>query len=313
MLLSDGPANNLRDMSDVNWFFSACAQTAGAIVAIVGGFLVTRLVSISSERTGLLQSLRAANRRLQVAQEKELKLKKKASLQEERRFRDAIMPDIVEKYGCCDFELLLEQHYGFNIKRDRMRQIAEDVSRSVRDAVRTLSSLPDRDLANHEFEEIALRLGDTLVSKDRDIYEEVFRKRQQIARDKMRDAFPYIPNIPNISPVSLISQVETLEEVELRRQLNAAKDDVARAELEKNTIREHLQRISTPKGLLPAWVILLYLSIVGVAIPLALLPAGACAVKWRTPVLVLVLIGIAALLVYFVRVICRIGDHDASE
>lgn len=301
-------------MNDVNWFFSACAQTAGAIVAIVGGFLVTRLVSISSERTGLLQSLRAANHRLQVAQNTEIKLKKEAILQEERRFRDTIMPDIVEKGGFFDFKLLLQQHYEFNIERDRMRQIAEDVSRSVRDAVSTLSPLSDRDLANREFEEIALRLGDALPSKDRDIYQEVFRKKQQIARDKVWNTVDRIRNIvPNISPVSLIHQVETPEEVELRRRLNTATDDVARAELEINTIREHLQRISTPKGLLPAWFILLYLSIVGVAIPLALLPAGACAVKWRTPVLVLVLIGIAALLVYFARVICRIGSHDASE
>jgi len=299
-------------MNDVNWFFSTCAQTAGAIVAIVGGFLVTRLVSITSERSGLLQSLSIANRRLQVARDTETKLKKEATLQEERRFRNAIVSDIVEKDGFFDFELLLQRHHGFNLERDRMQQIAEDVSRSVRDAVSTLSQLSDRDLANCEFEEIALRIGDTLSSEERDIYQEVFWKKQRIARDKVRsplDSALFI--VPNIPPIPLKEyQVQAIEEAELKSQLKTATADVARAKLEINTIQEQLRRISAPKVLLPAWIILLYLSIVGVGIPLALLPVGACAVKWRTPVLVLVLIGIAALIIYFAWVIYRIRDSQ---
>lgn len=38
---------------DPNWLLSTEAQSAAALVAIIGGFLVSRLVSLSSEREGL--------------------------------------------------------------------------------------------------------------------------------------------------------------------------------------------------------------------------------------------------------------------
>ena len=40
-------------MSDPNWLLSTLAQSTAAVVAIVGGFLVSRLVQLSSEKEGL--------------------------------------------------------------------------------------------------------------------------------------------------------------------------------------------------------------------------------------------------------------------
>jgi len=304
-------------MSDVNWFFSACAQTAGAIVAIVGGFLVTRLVSLGSERNGLLQSLAAVEQRLKVACDTQVALRKKATLQEEAGFRSVVIPDIVEKRGAFDLGLLLQQHYEFNLEKGQLQQIAEDVARCVRDACKILSQLPNRDLANREFEEIALALGDTIPSEERDIYQEVFREEQQRARDKEWSSLDRLTNgVPNIPIISFkASQIEAIEEADLKRHLHEASVAVTHAELERETIQQQLRKTSTPKGLLPAWFILLYLSIVGVGVPLALLPAGACALGWRTPVLVLFLIGLASLLVYFVLTLraMRETNHNARH
>jgi hypothetical protein len=44
-------------VTDPNWLYSTEAQAAAALVAIIGGFLVSRLVSLSAERQGLQQRL----------------------------------------------------------------------------------------------------------------------------------------------------------------------------------------------------------------------------------------------------------------
>ena len=46
------PVNELLSAShaDPNWFLSTAAQSAAALVAIIGGFLVSRVITISSER-----------------------------------------------------------------------------------------------------------------------------------------------------------------------------------------------------------------------------------------------------------------------
>lgn len=42
---------------DPGWLLSSLAQSTAAVVAIVGGFLVSRLVQLSSEREGLRRQL----------------------------------------------------------------------------------------------------------------------------------------------------------------------------------------------------------------------------------------------------------------
>jgi hypothetical protein len=53
----DAP-NAVSTLPDPNWLLSTAAQAAAAIVAIVGGFLVSRVLGLSAERTRLEAALR---------------------------------------------------------------------------------------------------------------------------------------------------------------------------------------------------------------------------------------------------------------
>jgi hypothetical protein len=47
---------------DPNWLLSTTAQSAAALVAIVGGFLVSRVVGLQSTRDGLLRQCPSCGR-----------------------------------------------------------------------------------------------------------------------------------------------------------------------------------------------------------------------------------------------------------
>src|SRR5687768_16253085 len=51
-------------MHDPASLLATLAQSSAAIVAIIGGFLVSRLVALSSEREGIKRQLQAAKERL---------------------------------------------------------------------------------------------------------------------------------------------------------------------------------------------------------------------------------------------------------
>ena len=45
-------------MTDPNWLLATMAQSAAALVAIIGGFLVSRVITLSTERRGLDRRVR---------------------------------------------------------------------------------------------------------------------------------------------------------------------------------------------------------------------------------------------------------------
>lgn len=51
-------------MTDPNWLYSSMAQSTAALVAIVGGFIVSRVIALSSERTGFLRREQEVSSRL---------------------------------------------------------------------------------------------------------------------------------------------------------------------------------------------------------------------------------------------------------
>ena len=66
-------------MNDPEWLLATMAQSAAAIVAIVGGFLVSRVVSLASERQGLERRARELHER------KREKAKRHLEAREDRR------------------------------------------------------------------------------------------------------------------------------------------------------------------------------------------------------------------------------------
>src|SRR5205085_1660535 len=96
--------------TDPNWLLSSTAQSAAALVAIVGGFLVSRVITLSTERQGLERRLRAAEvervharRRLDEASGELLD-------EDIDSFLGAITDELIERRGELTLEDAVAQH-----------------------------------------------------------------------------------------------------------------------------------------------------------------------------------------------------------
>jgi hypothetical protein len=293
-------------MPDMNPFLSVCAQTAGAIVAIVGGFLVTRLVSISAERNGVVQALTLAERRLDNARARRCEAELELRNCEARRYRASVLHDIVAVDQHYTPGVLMQRYAGTLLSESDLRGIMDQILESATRARAAFERLGDDErIADWEFEEAAAQLEAPPPLAERDVFEAVFEESREEVRDRIRSrpglGFPGHLEWMTASIIPLREYVAQGNERALMSERHIeAKIEVDRAESEVDALRAQVKGVQKPTGLLPAWCLLAYLSAVGVGLPLALLPAGETAIRWRIPVLVLFLVGLAGLLVWFV-------------
>jgi hypothetical protein len=96
-------------MPDLNWLLSTFAHQRPVIVAIVGGFLVSRLVTLSAERNALV-SRRAEIEVLVKMKQEERKALVNENEAEADELVSEILDDLVEARGEMSLEMLLQQH-----------------------------------------------------------------------------------------------------------------------------------------------------------------------------------------------------------
>jgi hypothetical protein len=291
-------------MPDVNWFFSSCAQTAGAIVAIIGGFLVTRLVSIGAERKGILRSRASATQRLDHARQRESEAEQDLRKLEAHEYRASVRYRIVSGDRQYTADALLQRYTGTFLSEPDLMRIQDEVREVAERARVAFGNLGDNQIADLEFDVAAARLATPPSVQDRDVFTLVFVELRRAARHRLQEnrrlGFIPRPDWIETTTVSLPESIAQGNERSLVFQRYAeAKLELDRARSELEAYGVQADSLDDWATLIPAWLLLFYISAVGVGLPLALLPAGECATRWRVPVLVLFLAGLAALLVYF--------------
>ena len=121
-------------MRDPNALLATLAQSSAAIVAIVGGFLVSRLVALSSEREGLRRQLESTRDRLLQA----------TALYEEAHvyrfdnsvgtFTEWVLGEIVKAPAEADFEELLAENVPRGSSMEEMRPVLDEICTRVQAA-----------------------------------------------------------------------------------------------------------------------------------------------------------------------------------
>jgi len=292
-------------MSDANWFFSACAQTAGAIVAIVGGFLVSRLVSLDSERRGIGQSLKLSKGNLANALNRKREAEQELHDWDAEDYHSTVAWRIVDWHQNWMDAALIQLYQEDLLTENELRQIIQQIKTTATEATRFFSAMEidDDSIASMEFEEAATGLTE-LARTTREVYRTVFGALRTAARSQINTRNPMLH--PEWLLVTPATPADIGEQVAKRSVRNSLWQRVIEAKREVDRVESGIEALEReeagrqrPKGLLVVWTTLAYLSVVGVAIPLALLPAGEKAPAWKTPVLVLFLIGLAFLLGYF--------------
>jgi hypothetical protein len=286
---------------DPNWLYSTGAQAAAALVAIIGGFLVSRLIAMSSERQAL------GRRRQQLQDEVAAAGSRIEDLYVEvwdaarAWFRRNNKDDFVVYRGTPP-NFRLEENIYRGVGMDETQEFASELERDVQTTFLMLErilrtgeiSMPD----DQELSRRGLKVEEIPKDLQSDIAEAI-AKRRRPKQSSMTGYQSYIPPfIPSVTPFSLgrdaerqDSRNEMLDAVERRR-------DDRQAEI--RLLDRQLGELGRPQGV--GWGIasLALLTILGIVFPMILMavrpvPAGPLA---RAAVIVSFCVGVAAVLLF---------------
>ena len=277
-------------VTDPNWLLSSTAQSAAALVAIVGGFLVSRLITLSGERNAIVHrydDLRGM-RVIKQAEYDEVHADRLAVSTE--WFVEHHKDELLANRGNVEVSRLLDW-IPRGSSEEEMREIATSLPDAFEKAYEDIEQkFPG--MQPFAWAVDALRASGLIVPPESEsIYQMVA---ESIANDRSM-----MPAFRTIIPTTDIMYRRQDARIDLERQLNS---ELRALDAELNLVGLRLQAFRKPEGVIGAVMALTYLALVGVALPTTLMawrpvPDGPAV---RTLVVVAFVSGLAVLLAYFI-------------
>lgn len=292
-------------VDDPNWLLSTGAQSAAAIVAIVGGLLVSRVLFVAGERSALLRRRQELMGRLEHLTDQVKGVESFRLGVVRRQIAHAWTRRLVNGRANED---VIKEAQGQHVSGATYGEISFEV-RHLAGAVQAMFNLIDRRLARHAVPVtngvdagVAALLDDLksdtalpmMTRGELDLWKLVWRRatnQEEIEpTESATETFGVAP-----SDHTLGEQEELLER---NKELDA---ELALLEAELNVV-DSLTPTTFPKGLRVCVVVLLYFAVVGVALPVYLLtrrpvPGSSCA---RMLIFLAFASGLLAVLAYIV-------------
>jgi hypothetical protein len=288
-------------VGDPNWLLSTLAQSTAALVAIVGGFLVSRLITLQGER-------RANDQRVTDAEARERRMAGAFELADEEallRTAEDLVDDNIEELldarGEGDVEQFLEAHgEEFDDRyRDELRSAVAQAAATMKRAFEAFEFAFDGIRLPDSYEEGLVSLSQQLPrSEERRIYEEVFDRLKEEERDKRGWSLLNTP-IPTMPALRGIGSGTPYEELTRARDRAEGEHDAAVTEL--NDVRAGRDRLPRPRGIWAGFAVLAYFAGVGLVAPVIVLASQPTSLSTQSAVaLVLGFVsGLGALLTFF--------------
>lgn len=283
---------------------AALSQASAVLVAIIGGFLVSRLVAISSEREGIRRLLTAADGRVSHVQSE---LHDAAAVRlglAEASFYDDGVDKLIEDPEL-DLDALVRDAVIRGTTEEELKPYALELRRRILHAL----DLINAQIMRGDDKRLTLKAlydrGLTIEDADRDLYERAFKHRQK--------RLPSPPSLsvfdgayPSLAPIlSFQPKADWVYEREVRKI-----DDAIRAEADQRTqlkaataerdrLLGELLRVGKPIGVASAIWLLGVLSI-GVVVPVGVMAFDPESLNpWAKGGLIVSFVGgLAAILIY---------------
>lgn len=115
----------MANQLDPNWLFSTTAQSAAALVAIVGGFLVSRVLGLNTERERLLRKYRELRSRAQILGFSYQRLHEERLAVSKEWFLEAHLGKIFDSRGQVSAAELLDDRIPIGSSEEEMTLFAE--------------------------------------------------------------------------------------------------------------------------------------------------------------------------------------------
>ena len=132
-------------MADPNWLLATMAQSAAAMVAVIGGFLVSRVITLPAERRGLDRRVREIRER---AGDKKSILEKVRQNRQDISwdlFLDLAAEESAKARGNVSAERLAEDHWVRGVPDfNEMVEMSTELNEKMREACRRIERLKPR-------------------------------------------------------------------------------------------------------------------------------------------------------------------------
>lgn len=269
----------MRIHMDLNLLIATVVTATAALIAIIGGFLISRVITLSSEQSGIRRRLREIN--IDIAAKEHLYIEAEENLLEEDR-EDFIYEHYKDlTIGKTPLEVVLESPEGMFRGRTakELKPVVDELTRIDRalkqmfeaQGIRYSNDLPD------EFGNFAIIAPEDLEGR-RSWYELLYReyKYELPKRPKIGSpGFPKIPDMEFVPPPSLYNiKAQSEEQVyqQKKRDRDTYKNEISYLKRQKIEQKKILEDFGKPHGMWGGLAVLVYASIVGIGYPVTLLP-----------------------------------------
>jgi hypothetical protein len=286
--------------TDPNWLPSTLAQSTAALVAIVGGLLVSRLVGLSEERGSLLRRrdellARRSHVSTQFESTDRERLNRCLDLLERHH-----LDDVIKAGGSIDIDQALEDFVPRGSTDEEMRPFLEEMAAKVQRIFSEveyayLTGIPPDDFKS---------LRDVLPGADpadREIYEGVA---EQVGRRRpSRSLVPFTTAMPRMFiPTPDIVYERHDRAIERTKELRA---QIAALDAEIGLLDEQAGRFARPDGVFNGLAVLSFFAALGIVFPMvvmAMRPVPA-SMPLRAGLIVAFVIGFAVFVAYLVTLV----------
>lgn len=284
---------------DYNWLFSATAQCSAAIVAILGGFIASRLLSINSERRELSIKISDVDDEI-IHKEKRIKELEEWLLEEDSE--DFIRSKFDELVAEKSIENVYTVAESYERDIDKYRKYWDDALVVVQKAKNYFNN----NALKEEFKDIARIQLNNMYDLTYDIWEKVY-KLEKKKREKSNYGFEPLYAELDFEPfIQTTSYSNVMNYRENNRELGAVEANVEWLKKQKESYSQRKKALTKPKGMVEGIIVFILFSILGIIIPMSLMPHAesqhSVFLKWVDIVLFIVGIGsVIWYLIWFLR------------
>ena len=303
-------------LSEPNWLLSTTVQASAALVGIVGGLLISRLVSLSAERSALERQVEAAlddrRRTAQVLDERHADRLVSAMVDFSEQALQPIA-DAIERRSI-DLDEILSAHHTRGTDVKELHPFATQFVERVRSASVELNSMFNPNDVPATLSELK-KQGVRFPKEDAEIYQAVLT-----AIGRRRPASARFAADAALAAIRGTDTARVVRDLEVRDALVSA-ERLARQEHDAAVARHDLaERALTLKGepaqLGEALTVLIAFALMGIVYPSIILAVGPASLgwEWRLSVVGFFLLGLALLLGYLVRSVQTLTPRvDATQ
>lgn len=251
---------------------STISQSSAAMVAIIGGFLVSRFVSLSSEKEGLRRELSSTTQKLKLLKKEYEPVHSYRKSISEEYFYDLAFDDLTEiKAEYENFDELVKKHIPRGSTFEEIHPYALSLEARIQKAKNNIGKLlRDGDNDGLDIDDLKSR-GLKFLPEDDEIYESIAVNIISLLPERSRSMFE-TPNFAfNNLTNPVVDQIQAKRFDEALAQESALQSQIALTETKAKRLEREYNVIGKPVGTSVGIALLIFLSLFGIVLPIILM------------------------------------------